>query len=383
MVLPTGQISMSEVNTELSLAATTTISLNQTNVRTLAGVASGAISMDNLRGKSNLVVLALSQNTAPGVAVYPWTSSGYGAKFTNPAAGGSALALSATKGAIAIGSRNPLAHAWPFSASGFGTKYTNPASLAVDTNVRGMNFNPSGSALAIGRDTTPFIMAFNWSSSGFGSQFSNPSVLPGGVPYEVKFHPNGNTLFVGTSAASNQASAYQWSSSGFGTRFTSPTVWGTNNRINRISFNPSGSVVGTLAVNAPILGANAWSDTTGWGTRYTNPTTMPGGIDGGLSWDPDGDAIVVSFYSSPYLRAYNWSDSTGFGTAISIPTVNPVNSNSYASSFLSDGSAIAIGSISTPFVRTYSWSASGFGTQFANPSTLPGSNVNDIYFGAI
>jgi hypothetical protein len=52
MVLPTGQISMSQVNTELSLATTTTISLNQTNVRTLAGVASGAISMNNLRGKS-------------------------------------------------------------------------------------------------------------------------------------------------------------------------------------------------------------------------------------------------------------------------------------------------------------------------------------------
>ena len=53
MTLPTGTISMSQVNTELGLASTTTISLNQTNVRTLAGVPSGTISMSNLQGKSN------------------------------------------------------------------------------------------------------------------------------------------------------------------------------------------------------------------------------------------------------------------------------------------------------------------------------------------
>lgn len=53
MTLPTGQISMSQVNVELGLSATAQISLNQANVRTLAGVPSGAISMQNLQGKTN------------------------------------------------------------------------------------------------------------------------------------------------------------------------------------------------------------------------------------------------------------------------------------------------------------------------------------------
>lgn len=62
MTLPTGQISMSQVNTELGLASTTTISLNQTNVRTLAGVPSGQISMSNLQGKSNQFAFTISTN---------------------------------------------------------------------------------------------------------------------------------------------------------------------------------------------------------------------------------------------------------------------------------------------------------------------------------
>jgi hypothetical protein len=52
MALPTTTISMSQVNVELGRSSTASISLNETAVRTLAGVASGTITMDNLRGKS-------------------------------------------------------------------------------------------------------------------------------------------------------------------------------------------------------------------------------------------------------------------------------------------------------------------------------------------
>lgn len=52
MATPTGTISLSDVNTELGKSSTATISLNDSDVRDLAGVASGAISMDDLRGKS-------------------------------------------------------------------------------------------------------------------------------------------------------------------------------------------------------------------------------------------------------------------------------------------------------------------------------------------
>jgi len=48
-----GAISFNNINVELGVAGTTSASLNQSSYRTLAGVASGAISMSNFYGKSN------------------------------------------------------------------------------------------------------------------------------------------------------------------------------------------------------------------------------------------------------------------------------------------------------------------------------------------
>jgi hypothetical protein len=65
MPTPSGTISLNNVNVELGLAGTTTISMNQANVRALAGVPSGAISMQNLQNKSNRVTanITISSNT--------------------------------------------------------------------------------------------------------------------------------------------------------------------------------------------------------------------------------------------------------------------------------------------------------------------------------
>ena len=68
MTLPVfpNPISLNQVNVELSIVGTTLISLNQASVRTLAGVPSGAISMNNLHGKSARaqIIVNITTNTA-------------------------------------------------------------------------------------------------------------------------------------------------------------------------------------------------------------------------------------------------------------------------------------------------------------------------------
>jgi hypothetical protein len=63
MALPSsGAISFANINTELGVASTTTRALNDAAARTLAGVASGAISMANFYGKSNAFSATISSN---------------------------------------------------------------------------------------------------------------------------------------------------------------------------------------------------------------------------------------------------------------------------------------------------------------------------------
>jgi hypothetical protein len=86
MTLPvSGPISLNAVNVELGLSGTTLISLGQASVRTLAGVPSGAISLNNLYGKSNRVqvVYNITSNTLGAYNILVSSVPGYVAGLTD------------------------------------------------------------------------------------------------------------------------------------------------------------------------------------------------------------------------------------------------------------------------------------------------------------
>lgn len=62
MALPTGTISLSQVNVELDRNATATINLNDADVRSLAERVTGVISMSDLQGKSALFSFTITSN---------------------------------------------------------------------------------------------------------------------------------------------------------------------------------------------------------------------------------------------------------------------------------------------------------------------------------
>lgn len=76
-----GAISFANINNELGVANTTTRTLNDSAARTLAGVASGQISLSNFYGKSNVTFSpsgganSTSRQVLTDIQVYPSTAT--------------------------------------------------------------------------------------------------------------------------------------------------------------------------------------------------------------------------------------------------------------------------------------------------------------------
>lgn len=81
MTTPTGTITLGNVNTELGHSATANITMNNADVRGLAGKPSGIISMNDLRGKSAFPSIAKPDMTLAGVTALGWDVGHYTTSF--------------------------------------------------------------------------------------------------------------------------------------------------------------------------------------------------------------------------------------------------------------------------------------------------------------
>lgn len=126
MTLPTGQISLSQVNTELGLSATAQIDMNMTSLRTLFGVSSGQISMSNGQGKSAVALPVITKQTTVvsseiSPIVYPATISWV--SDDTPIT----LSVSATGGTLTYAwQSNSSNSSTGWVTSGYGTPWTIP-----------------------------------------------------------------------------------------------------------------------------------------------------------------------------------------------------------------------------------------------------------------
>ena len=91
--------------------------------------------------------------------------------------------------------------------------------------------------------------------------------------------------------------------------------------------------------------------------------------------------IAVAHNATPFVTAYPWSSSTGFGTKYTNPATLPTNT-SPGVAFSPAGDAIAVAHYTSPYVSAYPWSSSGFGTKYADPATLPTGNALAVAFAA-
>lgn len=112
MTLPAGTISLSDVNVELFKSATATISLNDTDVRALAGVPSGLIDLQDLQGKSAVFAFTISTNQTDANLRTLAVAAGWNGTFPVQATIGSGVSIN---GSVAANSTAALTidGSWP------------------------------------------------------------------------------------------------------------------------------------------------------------------------------------------------------------------------------------------------------------------------------
>lgn len=344
--------------------------------------------------------IAVGHNGTPGISVYPWSSAGFGTKYTSPVNSMTQtydLAFSAAGDVIIAGhtqASNPFSSglsAYRWSSAGFGTKFSEPSVLPGNepngTFIYSVSFSPAEDAIAIGMFASddPAITAgrsaievYAWSNLGFGAKFSNPTILPIGIGISIAFSPAGDAIAVCHVGNPDGISVYRWSGAGFGTRFTNPATFGAGS--SAVVFSPAGDAIVTDGGGSNIE-AYGWSSS-GFGTKFLDPATpaSQSGIDGGkITFSPSG-STVASAHTNPGFSIYPWSVTSGFG----IKYANPTNiGTGEGIAFSPNEDAIAIATNTTPFIVAYAWSPAGVGTRFSDPASLPLLSGKSVAFGEI
>jgi hypothetical protein len=252
--------------------------------------------------------------------------------------------------------------------TGITSRYPDPATIASSTGFRDVAWHPGNTAVAAASFSSPYAVAYAWSDLGFGPRFADPAVLPTGDGRGVNFSPSGQSVAF-AHITSPFITAYRWTPGGFGTKFANPASLPSGNG-NSIIFNKAGTVIFVSTATASNgLVAYQWSDLTGFGTRFANPSVSLLTECRGLTLSSNEDLAAVTTPGSSRVHVYNWNNTTGFGTKFADPAVLPPGGGRPGIAFSPSTTALALihDSSASPSLSVYKWTSAGFGTKFADP----------------
>lgn len=331
--------------------------------------------------------IAVGHQTTPFISVYRWSSDGFGERYSNPSSlpsfTVSAVAFNPKGTAIALGSGGTTLSVYPWSSSGFGAKYTNPGTTVGGEDVA---FNPDGNVLAtmvFESNSTRGVHAYAWSNSGFGTKYTSPIFAPV-FGNSLSFSPSGSELVVNGEDISspNPAGSYLYgysfsTSTGFGTLATPSVAAIPFGSPGRLAFQPNGSTVGYVMDATPYIAIYAWSST-GFLNKFADPPVLPPSTSVSMAWNPNSNVIAVSSLGTPYITTYSWSGFFAFkySDPFSLPP-----GGCYDVAFTPENDGVAVAHTGSPYITVYRWSdATGFGTKFSNPVTLPTGTGRSVAF---
>jgi len=321
--------------------------------------------------------IAVSKTSTPFLYGYPWdNSTGFGTRFSNPldaAFANTDIAASAT--AVVLSSTNVTTNIWgsaygyALSASGWGTVFPTGNSVAAN----GIGISPNGATVAIAYNTTLFwdLVSFNSTTGYTGSYYTISGKSSSTLNRSVALSAD-TFVQAGNGTAAN---AYPWTVGAVGTRYTTPTGMPTIGY--GIAINSFAVAIGHNTT--PFVSAYPFVAGTGWGTKYANPATLPGGDARGVSFSPSGTTLLVAHVNSVFISAYPWNN--GFGTRYAGP-IGILDTRTYSAVFSPNGNNIAVSTGAAPFLNVYPWS-NGFGTKYADPVTaVVGTYADNTIFSA-
>lgn len=280
----------------------------------------------------NTFVLYTSFNS-PYIHAHEWRdNAGFGPKYADPA---NVATLSAARQCdvspnsnvvIVGGDASPYIAAYEFNVqgTGFGNRYANP-SVLPNGQCYALRFNRAGNAIAYGQvpgGSTKSIFVYRWNdSTGFGTKYTDLAASPSQAVTDIDFSRNDDAIAM-TFGATPYVRAFAWdNTTGFGSVRSGPSTLPPGACFS-VKFNTANNCVAVGTQLSPYIHVYAWTSA-GFGTKFTNSGTLPTSVVQDLDFAPDDGSLVVGFASSPYIAAYKWNNSTGFGVRWNNPTSLP------------------------------------------------------------
>lgn len=217
------------------------------------------------------------------------------------------------------------------------------------------------SYLAVTHNTSPYVTVYNFNGGQIGTKITDPGSAIAGNGRGVKW--GNGYIFIGHQTTPF-ISAYPFTT-GFGTKVTDPATVPTGNSSDIAVRGNATDVAVASGSTSPYV--TAYPFTSSFGTKYADPGTPPGEGQRAIAFSPDNSYIGTTGLNSQY-GIYAFSGS-GFGTK----ATNPGSTGTHGGIRWSpSGSYIAFSGDNSPYINVYAWSGS-IGTKATDPGSLPGT----------
>jgi len=360
--------------------------------------------------KAGPEAIAVISRQSPYIFAFPFSQTGAGAKSANPAsipattAGGGVTfpEREAPNGRVSrpylftATTSTPFInlYRWQNSTGTIGTKASDPSTLPTAAYgvsawpYFGSDLEYTNGWVSLATNATPYIHMYSYSTTlGFQIDFkaSNPSTLPTGSAWDTYINAehvgviHSTTPFI---SVYNVVAGFPVANPSFGTKINDPASPASTTGGGSLMISNSKNHIFAATSASPRIHAWSWSSTaTGFGTKSSNPSTLPTGSAWAMDMTDNESHIGVVHDTTPFLSVYQWTagDPGTFGTRVSNPSTLPIG-NGYGISFTPNKLLVTSSGSAGGVVRIYEWDGSTIGTALSSPSGGPTDNTYAVAY---